>query len=746
MLQRILPATCGLILLIILQVTGILQQVQNSSQDLLFDLRGIRSPSQSIIIVGVDDRSQITLGPWPFPRDLHGAIISRLSSASAIGFDFLFTAPTEQDSLFSKAMHEGPPVVLAVARGTASSPLLPSPTLTGFKAYGHVETLRTGDGIVREVILEQRSGSSFALALYRQAGFSIEPEKDARYRINYLGPQKTFLSLSYLDVLSGKYEKELFANAIVLVGADDQALGDSHATPYSFHTVSPGVEIQATILHNLISRNFLKETRSLNLSLLAMILVLAVIIWPTRSEQLNLLTNTVFLFITAALALIGFQHGLLLDIVQPAALLSLTYLIHLLCQLTWIASKVLRQAHTMDIRLHDGFTRLFHTIPTYLGSTMKSRQWKRYPDTTSGFSQMEAAAEALDLQHDFIENLLSLESPPLIIWERATGKASLTNKLFDELWEKCHPDSPPAPDLISFFQYVSNCSPSPGVKREDLLEERFKQVVIDTVFSLSGSGKRYYRITFRRFRLIDGKFEGILAGLTDVTEIKEMERIKDEIVSIVSHELKLPLTTIFGYGEMLADMSDGKQKKYAEKICQQSKRLNGLIADFLNINRLESGKDTVDRYPCDLKYVVEESIGAVFMAAEKKSIRLESELPAKMTPFLADEQRLLQAFINILENAIKYSPEHTTVRTRLFETSDTFGLIIDDEGSGIPKSQHETVFHKFTRGEYKGDQVGFGLGLSFVQQVTLLHEGNVRVNEKDTAGTCIEFTFPKKSF
>ncbi|WP_136810514.1 CHASE2 domain-containing protein [Desulfosediminicola flagellatus] len=751
MTRRFLPMLAGILFILVLQQSGLINGLQSNIEDLLFELRGPRTPSHSIIVIGVDQKSQDMLGSWPFPRDLHAALLARVSQAAAIGFDFLFTAETHHDRPFSSAMKSDPPVILAIARTTGDTYQVPSLSLSGYSQIGHVETLRGRDGIVREVILEENSKTpSLALALYREAGLAeIQSAYSTPLRINYLGPQKTFLTISYADVIAGKYNSEngaFFTDSFILVGADDPALGDTHTTPYSIKSGSPGVEIQANILHNLLSHNFLQSLNWLNWLLLSIPIVLALGLWPNHSEQLNIAINSIAILLVFSLAILLFYHDAVIDIVTPLILLISSYMFHLLIHVILLTTQVFRQVDSLDRQLHNDLDRLYHTIPSHLDTQQANSCRRLAPDISTGFLEMESASHALGLQHDFIEKLLSLESPPLILWEKINGSPCLTNRLFDELWHETQEIHSGPPDITTFLNFINtNSSTSQIIDPAWIESEQFTEATSDTVVQCNARGKKYYRVVLRQLQLHNGQFTGILGGLTDVTEIKEMERIKDEIVSIVSHELKLPLTTIIGYGEMLVDMSEGKQKKYAKKICEQSQRLNTLIADFLDINKLESGKDGINRYPYDFKFVIEESINSVYLLATQKHINITTDLPSKVTPLVGDEHLLLQAVINVVENSVKYSPANTTVHIKLAETATSLRLTISDQGPGIPKHEQKHIFNKFTRGSNKHEQAGFGLGLNFVQQVVLMHDGTVQFIDTDQSGATLELTLPKQS-
>lgn len=746
MYRRFVPPITGLTVFVLLHISGVFSHLLNSSMDLLFYLRGGVEPSQSLILIGVDDRSQDRLGSWPFPRDIHAALLKQLSKAKVIGFDFIFTTETELDSHFSRAMEKGATIVLGVAHGARNELLLPAATLSGYSATGHIETLRSGDGIVRKVQLFRGENlPSFALALYRAAGFILEKSPSEPCLINYLGPEKTFLTLSYLDVITGLYDTEFFSDAIVLVGADDKTLGDSHSTPFSQRSLSSGVEIQANILHNLLTDSFLKIKSSITWIVLLLLFIGALVVWPVHAESFNFFVNILVLFSLTTAAIIFFRYGVVLDVVRPVIFLFITYLFHLLAQIFWMAGKLITYFNTIEAKIKSNLGRLFHSIPEHLGLQKKRSAHKLFPDLQHRLLQIESSARAIDMQNDFIENILSVAFPPLVLWDRKTKKALLTNRAFDILWENSLKNLSSPPNLSKFIGMVNRRSqPGTGFDEKLILSQSFEEVNTDIIFPDRKGVKKYYRVFLRRFSLNNGLFEGVLAGMTDVTEIKELERIKDEMVSIVSHELKLPLTTILGYGEMLETGLKGKQREYAETICKQSVRLSDLITDFLDISRLESWRTLLNIYPFDLKYVVEESISSITIAAEKKQIIINANLPTKVSPLMGDEQLLLQALVNILENSIKYSPTNTCVRVELMEKQDRFELEVTDQGPGIPVSEQETIFNKFIRRDKHAKEAGFGLGLSLVKRVVALHDGRVGVVNSEKPGTTILLTLPKK--
>ena len=357
--------------------------------------------------------------------------------------------------------------------------------------------------------------------------------------------------------------------------------------------------------------------------------------------------------------------------------------------------------------------------------------------------RLQTVINALSLQHLFLENLLKKELPPLILWEIGSGAVIFANTGFFHFWRCfCNQDEQPLPLHGEFLQAIAEReahSPLPPSEpvADDLVEgQRTTRIQDET------GRTRYFQFMLHPLPARDTGFEGILAVLQDVTELKELERVKDEVVSIVSHELKLPLTTMLGYGEILADSLHGDHQLYAQAICDQSKRLNRMIEDFLDIARLESGQQAVRRFPFPLTRVLEDAVSTVSPRSRNKSIQLKLEMPARVTPFVGDESLLLQAVINLLDNAVKFSPPATTVTLRLQEEAGQFVVTVIDQGPGIPVTEREHIFDKFQRGSSTGSEKGFGLGLHLVKQIVDRHQGEIAVLETATGAT-MQILLPK---
>ena len=741
---RLIVPLVGLLFLGLLRLGDLDATLANNGLDLLFRLRGPIQPDQRIILIGIDEPSLQQHGAWPFPRALHAALLERLTQANAIGFDFIFAEPTPDDPQFSAVMANAPPVVLTIAREFSGKVLQPAASLTHYAGTGHIETMMAGDGIVRR-FLPGAHGSSpaFSQAMLHAAGLNPAQAQAAQPQIiNFYGPEESFLYLSYADVLAGTVPPDFFAGKLVLVGARATGLNDSHITSYTHKRATPGVEIQATIISNLLQGAFIKPLPAAAVFALLLIGLGALFLWPVAGERINLTINLCLLAGILLSAFLLFSRNFFFDYPQTIVFLFLAYLAHLFTQLLQAAGRVVNQARTLGEQLDAGLQQVYTNIPQQFITAATRPGTPAASGIQRHLDRLQAVIHALSLQHHFLENLLRKELPPLILWEQKSGAVIFANTGFARFWSSfCSEAANPLPRFANFLERVSNQdghtpasapfpadTPTPGQLSARIQDEHGRT--------------RHYQVIFHGLEAGDTGFQGLMTVLQDVTELKELERVKDEVVSIVSHELKLPLTTILGYGEILTDSLSGDHQHYALAICDQSRRLNRMIEDFLDIARLESGRQAIRRYPFPLTRMLDDAVSAVTPRSRKKSITLVLNQPPKTTPYLGDEPLLLQAVINLLDNAIKFSPEQSRISLTLTEEPSRFSVQVTDQGPGIPPEDRARIFDKFQRGTYPGPEKGFGLGLHLVKQIIGLHHGEIAVTG-DTPGATFQIHLPK---
>jgi two-component system phosphate regulon sensor histidine kinase PhoR len=248
---------------------------------------------------------------------------------------------------------------------------------------------------------------------------------------------------------------------------------------------------------------------------------------------------------------------------------------------------------------------------------------------------------------------------------------------------------------------------------------------------------------------LDRQVCGIVAVLHDITRDKQIQQMKNDFVSHVSHELKTPLASITAYSEMLVDgeaNDEQTRQEFYSVIQNQAKRLSRLIEDILNTSRIESGLIKVNKEPLSLTMLIEEQLQMIKSCAEEKDIELIGQKPIVFDRVYVDRDMMSQVIINLLSNAVKYTRPGGTVKikTEVDEAASVARVFISDTGVGIPEDEVEHVFDKFYRvGANEKQAKGTGLGLNLVKQmVETVHGGRVFVTSKVGEGSTFGFELP----
>jgi signal transduction histidine kinase len=237
--------------------------------------------------------------------------------------------------------------------------------------------------------------------------------------------------------------------------------------------------------------------------------------------------------------------------------------------------------------------------------------------------------------------------------------------------------------------------------------------------------------------------------IRDLTQLKEYDQLKSDMISLMSHELRTPLTSINGFAELLAtdDQLPEQAKEFVTIIANESQRMSRMINTFLEVTKLQrQDRQDVLKIPLRLDEVVKETIASLQPVARKRRIRLIEQPTQRLPPVAADKSMITQAVKNLVSNAIKYSPERTTVTVSTALEAEAVRLSVEDRGYGIPAEVKERVWEKFYRvvreGEDK-DEESTGLGLSFVREVVEQHGGRVELESEVGRGSKFSFTLPR---
>lgn len=229
-----------------------------------------------------------------------------------------------------------------------------------------------------------------------------------------------------------------------------------------------------------------------------------------------------------------------------------------------------------------------------------------------------------------------------------------------------------------------------------------------------------------------------------VEELERLSKAKSDFISIVSHEFRTPLTGIQGFSEMIRDedLPIADVKEYASDINKDAQRLNRMITDMLDLDRMESGRMQLYREPVDMNAVAAEVVDRVRpnAPAHPVTLRLEKDLP----PVPADRDKVTQVLVNLLSNAVKYSPDGGEIVVTTSRVRDMLHVSVKDNGMGIPEDALERVFERYARIESGATRriQGTGLGLPIVRQIVDMHGGRAWVESTLGTGSDFQFTLP----
>lgn len=229
-----------------------------------------------------------------------------------------------------------------------------------------------------------------------------------------------------------------------------------------------------------------------------------------------------------------------------------------------------------------------------------------------------------------------------------------------------------------------------------------------------------------------------------------LDQAKDEFVSMASHQLRTPLTSIKGYLSMVlegdaGDVSD-TQKQMLGQAFFSSQRMVYLISDLLNVSRLKTGKFIIDAKPINLADVVESEVNQLMDGAKAKDLTLAYTKPKKFSSMMLDEMKIRQVIMNFTDNAIYYTPSGGKITIKLKETPKTIEFTVHDNGIGVPKEQQHKLFTKFYRADNarKTRPDGTGLGIFMAKKVIVAQGGSLLFDSKEGKGSTFGFSFPKE--
>lgn len=770
---------------LVVLVTWFAPGLSAGALNLLFRLRGPLPAPSDVVILAIDDQSLRRVGQWPWPRTVMATALDRLTAAHAraIGLDIIYAEASKEmdDRQLAEALARNGRVVLPAQlyeteSGQTTAWLRPLPLFAdAARALGHAHVAPGVDGMARSLQLSKADDRAqrlwaFGLEVVRVAE-QISPEdwresggelrvgahripvtdpathvatpgitfiRPNEMLINYAGPARSFQQYSFADLLEDKLPPAVFSNKLVLIGAVASSLGDSRVVPF-MHTNAqqggqemPGVEIHANIINSLRNQTALRGLPEWQ-NFAAAVLVMLACILTVRSLagwwQLALL----------GLILLGVCTGSYLafsrwQVASPLVpmLTGFAVVLPLLLNRALAASRELDLKLAALVESQRGFAS---------GKTLAfapQEQTRALPQSLSTkLRAVDDLTRQLLARMSFNQRILSSMGEGVLVTD-LRGRIVFANREAQTL-------------------FGCRASALQGAYFEEFLQARGKVNARAAIIAvLDGQSTQLeFACNARHCTLLlspltadpdTANIIGIVALLADITRRVELDRMKTETLQLVSHELRTPLTSIQGLSEVLLKfpVAQAESRELLGTIHAEALRLSETINRYLDLTRLESGAQPLRLAAVDCAQLLTECARQIAVLAADRAITLRVEVASGLPALQADAQLLAQAVSNLLSNALKYSPPHTTVVASAVAESNGIALSVQDQGFGIPAEAHERIFEKFYRLERDNDAnvVGTGLGLALVKEIVERHGGRVTFESKVGSGSTFTLHLP----
>ena len=772
----------NLLLLSIVAVLSMTYPVEELSRrlgDIYFRLRRPLPTSNLVAIVLVDDQSLTRYGRWPWPRTLLARLVRATSAQrpTAIGLDILLPeAQDEQsDEDLARALRDAGNVALATKVGGAPQRTWADP-LPVFRSasvgLGHAQAVEDADGICRSVPLRELSTEgprwAFSIEVARVASrLALEERSDGiwlgdkhvwwdgtirrtttqgwesysagfltiDYREQYSLGQRNppFVVVSAADLLAGKQAPALWGKA-VLIGFGATELSDRLPTPVSGQMPMPGVEVHANLVDGVLRGGDLRPARTvpqiLFLVLFSLISTGVVLRWPGWN---GVLAEASLLAITYGAGFWLFAYADRLIAFGPALCAGL-----LAVPLAQLENLIL-----VNRGLTKGLNQLQQTI----------RRGQK-PVELPGFQAAEAIHDSItDLQsrvelvnqlqselsslYTFRQQLLESMQEGLAVFGQE-GKPLFRNGNWDAFCRKQGWRTD-----LSLAELGRNLG-HPSWKN---VGELFKseQPSLESEVYLGGGFWQVRGVRLQSDRQNDGSQWMIV--VTDLTSRLERDQTRADALRFVTHELRTPLVSIQGFAEFLQRYPNAAGSADASAtIFRESQRLVSLINTYLDVLRFDAGARSLRREPVAIPQMIEQVEKIMLPIADAAEITIRAHVDPILPPLEGDAAMLSGVILNLLNNAVKYSPAKNEVALRATQSEGNVVFEVANPGLPIPQGDLEKLFEPFYRGRATEDSTpGWGLGLTFVRRIVEEHHGVLEASSDPNGIIRVRVILPSSS-
>ncbi len=730
--------------------------------DFYFRLRGTLPTSTQVALVLIDDASLAQYGRWPWPRSRLAQVVRSVNQfhPRAIGIDILLPEPEDEanDAALESAIREAGNVVLpAKISGSNEDGLWTDPLprfAKGAAAVGHAQAVLDSDGVCRRVPAIEPSTEgprpAFAVAIANLVeGGAAKPQAAAarsksgptagleRFEPSYLtvnyrqqfAPTENippFVTLSVRDLSESGNRRKMLEGKIVLIGFGATELSDRLITPVSDQTPMPGVEVNANAVDTLVQHRQIDSLGTglqfLLLACLSMVSLWLVMRWPGTRGLLYLSAALLSEYIAGYFIFDTFHRQ-----IEYGPFLAAGVLAAPLAQLEslFVVDRAITRRLEELLRLLPASAELAQdkiVIPAR-GSSPSQLHWK-----LGSFERLENELTSL---YAFDETLLEAMQEALAVYD-LDGRMLFHNSS----WKRfCEPQNlKTTSSLDDFTQAI-------GLAGEISRLASQSGAWLEKELSLKDALWR-----FRALRLpwpsVNEPNATMLLG-EDISARRERDQARAEAIGFVTHELRTPLLAIQGFAELLMRYPQQVATSDAPAtIFRESRRLVAMINAYLEVLRMDVGSRPLRRQPVAVKDMVNHVRQILQPLAQSAGIEIHTELHPETQTLNCDELLVTGALLNLVSNAVKYSPKGSTVKVQALVNNNDLEFQVLNPGPVIPAEDLERVFEPFYRiVDHTVGKAGWGLGLAFVKRISEEHGGRVQASSTSW-GTCFSLVLP----
>ncbi|CAB3744330.1 Adaptive-response sensory-kinase SasA [Paraburkholderia sediminicola] len=754
---------------------------------------------RDIVVLEIDNASIAQLGRWPWPRSVHARLLEQIAKArpAAVIYDVLFTEANAEDAELARAVALSPtylPMLLtppdSAGQRVAVEPV--APLARAAAGLGHINLEVDSDGIVRSVAQFEGDANSRWPQLMVPVAQDVErgalqlnelphrpssgeapaqsddhDEGEGRFLIPFGPNAQNYAKLSFADVLAGNVPADKLRGRIVLIGVTASGLYDRFATPVSGELGPlPGVYIHANVLDTLLTGRELEPAGpwvlfAVSLVPLAALLAGFLVLSPRRSL---LLTVALGALATVGSAAMLYGARLWMSPVPAIAGLIVVYPIW-----NW------RRLEMTMAYLREELQRLADE-PHLLPETPQRRREFGGDVLEQHMALMAQAAQRVQDMKRFVWDSLDSMPEPILVSD-VEGIVLIANHAAKAHFARLGaplPEGSPMRTVLGGLTLVKTIDSGAASDAENNLlahaqwpalldpaRSEFAELMAQGV-EVRDAHERDHLLRYANCTNEQGETTGWIAGLVDVSALHAAERQREDALRLLSHDMRSPQASILALVEIERARSEPVLARgLLERIERYAQRALTLADDFVQLARAESQTYVLE--PVSMTELLIDASDEVWPQAHAKRIALQTDTADADDGhwICADRSLMTRALVNILNNAVKYSPPDTRITCSLKSLggpSASGGLAqtaapvaakrvsctIRDEGYGIPEEQQAGLFERFRRfHETERPEVGgAGLGMAFVKTVVTRHGGEVEVVSAPGKGTAFTISLP----